>query len=553
MRMRAQKAMLGFALSGALVSVSAFAKPRVEAARPVAAVSKPRLIVAISVDQFSTDLFRTYGPQFTGGFKRLMRGAVFANGFQTHAATETCPGHATILTGVHPARAGIVANNWFDMSIARTDKRVYCAEDENAPGSSSENYTVSPVHLIVPTLGDRIKLQGKGGRSIAISGKDRAAVMMGGKQPDEIWWWAGRGFASYKGREAPDPIKAVNERVDETLSNPINAPVLPSQCTALVHPLKLSEDKSVGGEPQGLDAGDAKGFRAMTAFDQAALEVATGLARDMKLGNGPAADILAIGLSATDYVGHSFGPGGPEMCGHLFALDTALDRFFADLDSLEVPYVVVLTADHGGLDIPEREPKVEGSARVNIDLLPAQLDQDVSADLGLPGFVLVADGPSGDYYVAHDIVGVSAEQIAAALEKRALASGQVEAVYSRAEIEAEPKSSLPVDQWTKLQRIAASYDPKRSGDAYVVLKPRITPIHDVSGYVATHGSLWDYDRKVPILFWGTGVLSGVHDEPIDTVNIAPTLASLIGLAIPSEEVDGHCLTSVVGSEMCRGR
>ena len=553
MRRHAKNAMLGFGLSAALATGSAYAKPRVQSANPAATPAKPGLIVAIAVDQLSTDLFRTYGPQFIGGFKRLMGGAVFANGFQAHAATETCPGHATILTGVHPARAGIVANNWYDMSIARTDKRVYCAEDENVPGSSSDNYTVSPVHLVVPTLGDRIKLQGKGGRSIAISGKDRGAVMMGGKQPDEIWWWGSRGFVSYRGQIAPDPVRAVNERIDEALSNPIGAAALPSQCTALVHPLKLSEDKSVGGEPQGLDAGDAKGFRATTAFDQAALDIAAGLARGMELGKGPAADILAISLSATDYIGHSFGPGGPEMCGHLFALDAALNRFFADLDSLGVNYAVVLTADHGGLDIPEREPKVAGSARVNIDLLPAQLDEDVSADLNLPGFVLVADGPSGDYFVAHDIVGVSAEQIVGALKKRALASNQVEAVYSRAEIEAAPKANLPVDQWSEVQRIAASYDPKRSGDAYIVLKPQITPIHDVSGYVATHGSLWDYDRKVPILFWGAGIESGVHDDPVDTVNIAPTLASLIGLAIPPEEIDGHCLASVVKNVMCRGK
>lgn len=553
MRIYARKLILSFALSVALVPAQAFAKPQARSEQPVVSTAKPSLIVAISVDQFSTDLFQKFGRQFTGGFKRLMTGAVFANGFQAHAASETCPGHATILTGVHPSRSGIVANNWFDMSLARTDKRVYCAEDANAPGSSSENYTVSPVHLSVPTLGDRIKLQGAGGRSIAIAGKDRAAVMMGGKLPDEIWWWGSRSFVSYTGQNVPNAVRVVNDRLDEGFSNPIGAVALPYPCAALVRPLRLSENKTVGGEPQGLDAGDAKGYRATTAFDEATLEIATGLARDMKLGKGSAADVLAISLSATDYIGHSFGSNGPEMCGHLFALDTVLERFFEELDGLDVPYAVVLTADHGGLDIPEREPKVEGSARVHVDLLPAQLDQDVSTDLGLPGFVLVAEGPSGDYYVAHDIVGVSAEQIVAALKKRALANDQVASVYSRTEIEAANKPTLPVDQWSEVQRIAASYDPKRSGDAYVVLKPRITPIHDVSGYVATHGSLWDYDRKVPILFWGAGVSNGVHDEPIDTVNIAPTLASLIGLAIPPEEIDGHCLTSVVGSEMCRGR
>lgn len=553
MKMRARKLLLGIACWGVLAAGPISAKQADKIVEPSLTAARPSLVVAISVDQFSGDLFRTYGSQFSGGFKRLMQGAVFANGFQAHAATETCPGHATILTGVHPARAGIVANNWFDMSISRTDKRVYCAEDETVAGSSSDNYTVSPVHLAVPTLGDRIKLQAKGGRSVAVSGKDRAAVMMGGKLPDEIWWWGSRGFVSYKGRAAPDAVKEANDRLDETLSNPISAAALPPQCAALVHPLQLPDDKSVGNALQPLDAGDAKGFRATTAFDQAALDVALGLVRDMKLGTAPAADMLAISLSATDYIGHSFGPGGPEMCSHLFALDAALERFFRDLDSFGVRYAVVLTADHGGLDIPEREPKVAGSARVAAQLLPSQLDASVSADLNLPGFVLVADGPSGDYYVAHDIAGASTDQIVATLKKRALASGQVEAVYSRAEIEAEPKPTLPVDRWTQLQRIAASYDPRRSGDAYIVLKPRITPILDVSGYVATHGSLWDYDRNVPMLFWGAGIKSGVHVEPVDTVDIAPTLASLIGLDVDSEDMDGQCLASVLEGTPCPKR
>src|SRR6478672_3943255 len=117
----------------------------------------PKLLVVISVDQFSADLFDEYRPQFTGGFARLATGAVFHNGYQSHAATETCPGHSTILTGDHPARTGIIANFWIDQSVGRSDKTVYCAEDERVPGSGSSTYTVSPVHLMVPTLGELLK------------------------------------------------------------------------------------------------------------------------------------------------------------------------------------------------------------------------------------------------------------------------------------------------------------------------------------------------------------------------------------------------------------
>src|SRR5437762_5938533 len=97
----------------------------------------PKLLVVISVDQFSANLFDEYRPQFTGGLARLASGTVFRNGYQSHAATETCPGHSTILTGDHPSRTGIIANVWIDQSIQRADKSVYCAEDETAPGTTS--------------------------------------------------------------------------------------------------------------------------------------------------------------------------------------------------------------------------------------------------------------------------------------------------------------------------------------------------------------------------------------------------------------------------------
>jgi hypothetical protein len=111
----------------------------------------PKLVVAISIDQFSADLFAQYRQHFTGGFARLTQGAVFPSAFQSHAATETCPGHSTLLTGAHPSRTGIIANNWFDLDAKRADKRVYCAEDEKDPQSSVEDPVVSAVHLRVPT------------------------------------------------------------------------------------------------------------------------------------------------------------------------------------------------------------------------------------------------------------------------------------------------------------------------------------------------------------------------------------------------------------------
>ena len=168
-------------------------------------MARPTLIVAISVDQFSADLFAEYRGIFTQGMARMAGGAVFPSGYQSHAATETCPGHSTILTGSRPARTGIIANHWYDLGSPRADKLVYCAEDPSVARDASGSYMASPVQLKVPTLGDRMKAADPNSRVVAIAGKDRAALMMGGHETDQIWFWNGRTYATLSGRTGSSP------------------------------------------------------------------------------------------------------------------------------------------------------------------------------------------------------------------------------------------------------------------------------------------------------------------------------------------------------------
>src|SRR5690242_4184299 len=184
----------------------------------------PKLLVVISVDQFSADLFDEYRPQFTGGFARLASGAVFRNGYQSHANTETCPGHSTILTGDHPARTGIIGNNWIDQSLSRPDKTVYCSEDANTPGSSSRHYKVSAVNLRVPTLGELMKARWPQSRNVAVAGKDRAAVMMSGHRADQRWYWDGKQFTTdLAGAPVPASIAAINAATAREIAAPAAA------------------------------------------------------------------------------------------------------------------------------------------------------------------------------------------------------------------------------------------------------------------------------------------------------------------------------------------
>src|SRR5688572_23498294 len=141
----------------------------------------------------------------------MQLGTSFLNSYQSHASTETCPGHSTLLTGARPASNGIVANAWVDQGAARADKTIYCAEDERVAGSTFRNYTVSPEHLRAATLGDRLKAVSPKSRNFAVAGKDRAAVMMGGRSADQRWYWDGNRFATdLKGATVPRSVTAVN-------------------------------------------------------------------------------------------------------------------------------------------------------------------------------------------------------------------------------------------------------------------------------------------------------------------------------------------------------
>jgi predicted AlkP superfamily pyrophosphatase or phosphodiesterase len=514
-----------------------------------APAAPPKLLVVISIDQFSADLWDEYRPQFTGGFARLASGTVFHNGYQSHAATETCPGHSTLLTGDRPATTGIIGNIWSDQSLQRSDKSVYCAENEQAPGSSSTAYKVSDQHLRVPTLGDRMKALWPTSRNVAVSGKDRAAVMMSGHHADQRWYWDGKKFATDLSAAAePQAVTRANAAVQRILAAPGEALQPPAFCAGKAQAITLEgSGKTVGNGTLARAAGDAAGFRASPALDGSTLALAAGLIQEMKLGHAATPDVLSVSLSATDYVGHTYGPGGQEMCLQLMELDRELGDFFAFLDRSGVDYAVALSADHGGLDIPERLRLrgVADAARVDPALSASAVGKSIGQRLGLSGPVLIGDF-SGDVWIDKRLTGIDRSRAQREALKAYRAHPQVEAAFSRDQIAATPMPSGNPVQWSLIQRARASYDPARSGDIVVVLKPHITPIADTSRYVSTHGSPWDYDRRVPILFWRRGIASNSPSEPVETADIMPTLAAMLGLPLGAPAIDGHCLGGVSG-------
>ncbi len=520
-----------------------------------AAATPPKLIVVISVDQFSADLFGEYRGSFTGGLARLQKGAVFPSGYQSHAATETCPGHSTILTGFRPEHTGIIANNWIDLSVARADKTVYCAEDETIPGTTHDgNYTVSDKHLLVPTLGERMKAANPRVRVVSVAGKDRAAVMMGGHTVDELWWWNGKAMVSYAGRATPPVVARANAAIAARIAAPQAALDVPEICKPHDRAIPLGAGKTVGAGHFARDAGNASAFRASPAFDGAVVALAAGLVQDMKLGQGDTTDIIDVGASATDYIGHTYGTEGAEMCIQLQQLDATLGSFFDVLDRTGVDYELVLTADHGGNDIPEREidAGLPDAQRAKIALAPLIVGREIAAKLGIAKPVLFGDIPNGDVYLARDITLAQRRAVQDAAVAYYKANPQVAEVFTAAQIVATPAPKGPPEKWSMIQRARASYKVGRSGELIVFLKPRVTPIPDpTKGYVATHGSPYDYDRRVPILFWRKGMTGFEHPGSIETVDIAPTLARQIGLTLVAPKVDGKCLDLARAGAPCR--
>ena len=170
------------------------------------------------------------------------------------------------------------------------------------------------------------------------------------------------------------------------------------------------------------------------------------------------------------------------------------------------------------------------------------MGKKLATQLGLSGPGLLGSSSFGDMYVDRQLQAADQKRLLDAAVAAYRAQPQVEAVFTAAQIAATPLPTTSPDRWSIIERVRESYRAGRSGDFFVVLKKDVTPIADTShGYVATHGSVWDYDRRVPMLFWRPGFRGATVTAPVETVDIMPTLAALIELPLAAGSVDGHCL------------
>lgn len=536
--------LFGLCLALATLPIAARAQtPDAATARP------PALIVTLVVDQFSADLFNQYRARFTGGLKTLAdQGLVYANGYQQHAMSETCPGHATVLTGLNPARAGIPANDWIDRA---TGEEVYClAAPENAlaHGRNTDNGPVGPGQLTASTLGDWLKAVSPQSRVYAVSGKDRGAITLNGHRGDGAFWYTvGFGFTTYvePGQSAEArlaPVADLNARIAARLeATPPVWTYSDETCRA------LEGDWTVGGAsfratlPPGRFAIDTSPF-----LDEMTLEAATELLDTRRLGQRGVTDMIGVSLSATDRVGHTYGNQGPEMCDQLHRLDLALGAFLDRVAQVPGGALVVLTADHGGNDFPERQStRGFSEARRGDPGLLGRVNTALKAEFDLDVDPLTLGG-SGLMVVGADSIALSQPlraRVAAAAVERLRAEPTVAGAWT---IEEALSAALPPrearpDELTVLERHRLGAVDGRSPDIVFALQPGMTPGQGRAGLsVAGHGTPWDYDRRVPIIFWSPGASGQERYLPIRTIDIAPTLAQAMALETP-DTLDGRCL------------
>ena len=500
----------------------------------------PKLVVGIVVDQMRADYIYRYWDNFgEGGFKRLINeGSFQRDAHFNYMPTVTGPGHASIYTGTTPSHHGIVANDRYDRTSRRT---IYCVLDTSVKGvgSSALNGQRSPAQLLSTTLADELELRFDGrSKTVGVALKDRASVLPIGRTGDAAYWFVGgtegRFISStwymkqlpawldtFNGKGLPDTYLAQTwspllprERYHTLLpdDNPYEIPIARGIPATL--PVNLDSLRKAGASLD-LIAYTPWGNTLTTDMALAALE-------GEAMGTDGTTDLLAISYSSPDMLGHRVGLRAIEEEDMYIRLDRELERLLQELDKRAGvgEYVVLLTADHGAVDVPQLLKDRKGSAGyVDVYAMANEVIHDMPAQVsgGTAWLDTVLDGQvfvSGVEWVQ--------EQFAHGLMRR---PGFAYAISAR------QLQDAAGDELTELLR--NGYMPQRSGDVLYALQPVVIEREaGLDGRGTTHGSGWNYDTHVPVILFGKGVRPGEVLQRTAITDIVPTISAIIGLALP---------------------
>jgi predicted AlkP superfamily pyrophosphatase or phosphodiesterase len=499
----------------------------------------PKLIVVIVIDQFRGDYLERYRDQFgDAGFRFLIdHGAYFPDCNYDYANTRTAPGHATLFTGAYSNGHGIVSNEWWD---PQKKKMVTSVEDESTKtvGANPDKAGASPHNLRADTIGDEMKLatQGKS-RVFTVSLKDRSAVLPGGFAADAAYWIEPKTGAwvtsTYYRSDLPKWATDFNS--NNRAAKYWDREVLDAEGRIV---RKTDHRKS----KEGSDAGFYEVVGSTPYANDYEFEFARELMVYENVGMGPASDLLAISLSANDILGHQVGPDSPEMQAMAMGLDRSLADFLNFLGhQIGLANVwIALSADHGVSALPDAAKKLRIPA-ANLD--GKKIEEQINSAL------------TAKFSPGHPAAYVKLDYPLAWLDQDAFAAARIKEHDAEHAVGEAMKEAGMRDYYTKSQlaegevpdtalghKFLNSYSPE--GGWYVM---GVGDIYNVGGIKGTdHASPYSYDTHVPLAIYGLPFQAGTYRTHCETVDLAPTLASLLGINAPTHAVGRVLVEAVSG-------
>jgi predicted AlkP superfamily pyrophosphatase or phosphodiesterase len=533
-------------------SLSSTAQNNRQNSRAASASAKPKLLLVIIVDQFRYDFLERFADLFgKDGFRRLVDdGAFFTNANYAYVPTYTAPGHACIFTGSVPAQNGIVGNNWFDRETGKNRIMVSdpAARTVTLAGVSQIQGSYSPRNLIGTTIGDQMRLSNNfQSKVIAVSQKDRSAILPGGQKPNGAYWYSSNDgtfiTSDYYFNELPGWVKEFNTKNkpdkyfalkwERSGKNEVYA-------RAQAENLPLQRSPLGSQFPYQMNAGEAKPspkFYGAFEYSPFASDYLADFARAAieaeHLGEDQFTDLLSVSFSSPDLIGHSFGPDSQEIVDTYIRLDQTVGELlnFIDRKVGLANTVIAVSADHGVSPVPEYAKSTGfDAARISRNKLIETVTKALNEKYGEAKWI--QDYVNEQIYLDPKVIAqfkatqAEAERIAG---EAALTVPGIVNYFTRTQITAGDMPSTPIGQ-----RVVNGFNRNRSGDVWLITRP----FYFVSegSLPTTHGSPYNYDTHVPIIFWGKGIQKGRYTMECAPSDIAPTLASILGVEMPNNRV-----------------
>jgi predicted AlkP superfamily pyrophosphatase or phosphodiesterase len=514
---------------------------RAEAKQP------PALVLWVTVDQLRGDMPLRYLPNPSGGFRHLREhGAYYANAQYQHATTFTAVGHASLFTGGHAAQHGILGNDWYDVQSRQNVDSVHDARYPLVGQDTSSGKGFSPANLTSSTVGDELVLASAGrSRVFSVSGKDRAAILPAGHLGKAFWYSKETGsFVSsvYYYKAYPDWVARWNAgKPAEAYRSQVWT--LKDEQSSYIHRSDDDRPCEKGYRhlrrtfPHALATDKTSDFLAALTFtpfaDELILQFTEELIRQEKLGAGESTDLLAVSFSATDQIGHAWGPESLEAEDNVRRIDALLGRLLEYIDQTVGldKVLIVLAADHGMDEIPEctaakgfdagRHYPEKLTRTVN-DALKSRfkVDRDLVKVFWNPSLYLDLDAVSQLSLETSTVERAVAEEI---LKMRGFACA-----VTRTDLLA---GRLPDDPISR--RIQNSFHPTRSGNVLIIPSQSWFLYPETEGYAAVHGSPYTYDTYVPVFLAGPGIETGCVSRAVAPEDIAPTVCAYLGIKPPT--------------------